>query len=465
MDRFLEMVTSLSDWLWGPPIIIMLVITGTFLAFRLKFFFLRHIGYIFKQTLGKVFDRNAKGQGTVTPFQALTSAVACTVGAGNIVGVPTAIYFGGPGAVFWMWLVALIGMSLKYSEVVLALKYRKLNDAGEYVGGPMLYMEKGLKMKWLAAIFAVGLMFEVLASTMVQANSLAGSALEVFKVDPIITGIITMVVVGAVCIGGIKRIGKFTEKFVPFMAILYVGGALLICILNIKAIPSVFTMIFTYAFQPMAAVGGFAGSAIAASVRWGFARGLYSNEAGLGTAPIAHASATTDHPVRQGLWGILEIFLDTVVICSATAFVVLSTGAWNTETASPGGLTSVAFSTTLGSVGGMIVTISLLCFVVSTVIVLIYYGEKQGEYLFGLKFSKVLVYIYVLAIPLGAIGGAKVLWQFLDISLAIILIPNLIALFLLNKDVVELTNEFFTSEKYYLKDINEHKQKKRKEAV
>ncbi len=455
MNLFLEMIGKVSNWLWGPPLLGLLVCGGVFLTIRLRFFHIRHAGYIFKQTFGRIFDKNTQGEGTVTAFQALTSAVACTVGAGNIVGVPAAIMFGGPGAVFWMWLIALVGMSLKYSEVVLAIKYRQKNEEGEYVGGPMYYMTKGLKMKWLAVIFALGLMIEVLPSTMVQANSLAGSASAVFNINPMITGIITLIIVGIVVIGGIKRIGSFTEKFVPLMALLYVGTAIIIVIINITEIPGVIAMIFSYAFQPIAAVGGFAGAGIAATIRWGFARGLYSNEAGLGTAPIAHATATTDHPVRQGFWGITEIFIDTIVICSATAFAILSTGIWTVEGAldNPSALTAMAFSDAIGSVGGMIVTVSLLLFVISTLIVLIYYGEKQAEFLFGLKFSKLMKYVYVLSIPIGAIGGAKVIWQFLDISLAIILIPNMIAVLLLSKEVVVLTKEFFSSEKFFLKDI------------
>ena len=456
MEGFLGVIAAISNWLWGLPLLGLLVFGGIFFSFRLGFFHIKHAGYIFKQTLGKMFDKSTQGEGTVTPFQALTSALACSVGAGNIVGVPVAIMLGGPGAIFWMWFVALMGMSLKYAEVVLALKYREKNELGEFVGGPMYYMKKGLNMKWLGMIFAVGLMFEVVPSTMVQANSLAGSAAEVFKISPMVTGIVTMILVAMVVIGGIKRIGTFTEKFVPGMALLYVGTAIIVTLINFTEIPSAIGMIFAYAFQPMSAVGGFAGSAIAVSIRWGFARGLYSNEAGLGTAPIAHATATVDHPVRQGFWGIMEVFLDTIVICSATAFAILTSGVWTLEgaAANPSALSAMAFTDAIGGIGGAIVTISLLLFVVSTLIVLIYYGEKQAEFIFGLKFAKVMKYVYVLSIPIGAVGGAKILWQFLDISLAIILIPNMIALLLLNKEVLELTREFFSSEKYYLKDIN-----------
>ncbi len=455
MEVFLQYVKAISDFLWGPPLIILFVFGGVFFTVRLEFFQFKYFGYIIKSTIGKAFSKKERGKGTVSPFQALTAAVACTVGAGNIVGVPAAIMFGGPGAIFWMWIVSLFGMALKFSEVSLAVKYREKNEEGEYVGGPMYYITKGLKLKWLGVFFAIGLMLEVIPSTMVQANSVALSALETFNIDPKVTGIIVLLVVGAVVIGGIKRIGQFTEKFVPFMSLLYVGAALLIVILNINKVPQVLSLIFSNAFQPISAMGGFAGAGISATIRWGFARGVYSNEAGLGTAPIAHASAVTDHPVRQGLWSVLEVLLDTVVICSATAFAVLVSGVWTMPGAmdNSSALTTIAFSEKLGSIGGIIVTLSLILFVISTLVVLTWYGEKQAEFLFGLKVAKVMKYIYVFSIFVGAVGGAQLFWQFLDITLAMVAIPNMIAILLLNKEVVELKNEFFTSPQYYLKDV------------
>lgn len=467
MENIVTAVTTVSDWLWGLPILLVLVFGSVFLAFKLKFFHFKYVGYIFKSTLGKMFSKDSVGEGTISPFQALTSALACAVGAGNIVGVSVAIFAGGPGAVFWMWFVALLGMTLKYSEVVLALKYREKNEIGEFVGGPTYYISKGLNMKWLGAFFAFSLMLEVLPSTMVQANSVAEAAKEVFNINPMITGIVTLVIVGIVVIGGIKRIGEFTGKFVPFMSLLYVGGALIIVLLNITKLPGVIGLIVSSAFTGTAAVGGFAGAAVSVAIRNGFARGLYSNESGLGTAPIAHATATTDHPVRQGLWGIMEVFLDTVVICSATAFAILITGVWKApgiSASSAGTMTTLAFSESFGKIGGSIVTISLLFFVISTLIVLIYYGEKQAEYLFGLKASKLVKYIYVISIYIGAIGGAQIMWKFLDITLAMILVPNMIAVLLLSGEVLELTNEFFSSEKYYLKDIGKTNNSNKKDV-
>lgn len=457
MQGFLDLVGVVTGWVWGLPMLLTLGLGGLFLSFRLGFFQIKYFPYIMKQTFGKMFTKPAEGE--VSPFQAATAALASTVGASNIVGVPAAIMFGGPGAIFWMWVMAIMGMGSKFVEIVLGFKYREKNEEGEYVGGPMYYMEKGLKMKWLGVFFSFFLMLELIPSIMVQANSVSASALEAFNLQPIITGIITLVLVGLVVIGGITRIARVTEKLVPFMALAYFLGAVVIIIFNIGEMPRVLGLIFGYAFRPMAAVGGFAGSVIAASIRWGVARGVYSNEAGMGTAPMAHSAASNDHPVRQGFWGLFEIIVDTIVICSTTAFVVLSSGLWEAPGAmdNPSGLPAAAFSNFYGPIGGTVVTISLLLFVVSTLIVIIFYGEKQAEYLFGLKFSKVMRYVYLASIIVGAVGGAQLLWQFLDIMLALIIFPNMLALFLLHGEVKDLTKEFFTSEKYYLKDIGKVK--------
>lgn len=266
-----------------------------------------------KQTFGSIF-KEPRGKGNITPLQALTSALSSTVGAANIIGVPAAIMFGGPGAVFWMWVIAVIGMSIKFSESVLAVHYKEKNEAGEYVGGPVYYMTKGLKLKWLGACFAFALMIELIPSIMVQGNAVSSAVKETFNGNELLSGLITAVLVGLVIFGGLKRIAKVTEIIVPFMALLYVGAGLIIVAMNIGKLPEVIDLIFSYAFQPMSAVGGFAGAAVAETVRWGFARGLYSNEAGLGTAPIAHAAATTDHPVRQGFWAVMGIVIGSAVL-------------------------------------------------------------------------------------------------------------------------------------------------------
>lgn len=457
MQTIANAIVNISGLLWGPPILIILALSSLFISIKIGFVQFTKFGYILKSTLGKSFVKSSSEEGTLSSFQALTSAVACTVGAGNIVGVPVAIMMGGPGSVFWMWLIALLGMSLKYGEIILAVKYRKKNEAGEYVGGPAKYMTDGLHMKWLAVIFAIGLMIEVAISSMTQANALSESTFASLHVPKIVTGIIVMVLAGIVIIGGVKRVGKFTEKLVPVMALLYIISSLVIVFMNIGMIPEVISSIFIDAFRPTAAVGGFAGASLALAIRWGCARGLYSNEAGLGTAPIAHAAAMTDHPARQGLWGITEVFIDTILICTCTAFVILTTGVWKSSEAAElgGGLTTLAFNQAFGPVGGIIITVCLVLFVFSTLVVLIWYGEKQAEYLFGEKMSKVYRFICVLLIPVGAVGGATFLWQFLDFSLVLILFPNIIAVLLLNKDIKEATHEFFhTPGKFYMEDTS-----------
>ncbi|RNF38225.1 alanine/glycine:cation symporter family protein [Planococcus salinus] len=459
MDRFLQGVADFSGWLWGVPLISLLLISGLYMTFKLGFFQFRYFGYIIGQTFGSVFKK-PKGVGTVTPLQALTSALSSTIGAANIVGVPAAIMFGGPGAVFWMWVIALIGMALKFSESVLAVEYREKNEKGEFVGGPMYYMTKGLGMKWLGVWFSFALMIELIPSIMVQGNSVASTVEASFDVPPLWTGIAAAVLVSIVVFGGIKRIGKVTEILVPFMAFFYVGGALIILFMNIDAVPEFFSLIFSNAFSPAPVMGGFAGAAIVEIIRWGFARGLYSNESGLGTAPIAHAAATTDHPVRQGFWAVVGVMVDTLIVCTATAFVVLSSGVWTEEGAidNSSALTTLAFESYFGTFGGILVTLALIFFVFSTILVVIFYGAKQAEFLFGLKASYGIQVVYVVAVVLGSIGAAEVIWGFLDIMLAAILIPNVIAILLLSNKVKELKTEFFTSQQYYKKDKKEQSQ-------
>ncbi|MEC3620877.1 sodium:alanine symporter family protein [Bacillus subtilis] len=459
MERLLVWIEHISDWLWGPPLIILLTGTGLYFTILLKGFQFRYPLYIFKQTIGSV-GKKPKGEGTVTPLQALTSALSSTIGAANIVGVPAAIMFGGPGAVFWMWLIALFAMAIKFSESVLAVHYREKNEQGEYVGGPMYYITKGLRMKWLGVFFSVALIVELIPSIMVQGNSVSVSLAETFSFNKIYAGIGIAFLIGLVVIGGVKRIGKVTEFVVPLMAGAYAGAGLLIVLMNLSSVPAFFSLVFSNAFTSSSAVGGFAGAALAETVRWGFARGLYSNEAGMGTAPIAHAAAMTDHPVRQGFWSVIGIVIDTLIICTTTAFVVLASGVWTGKNASidPAALTTAAFQHYFGSGGGYFVSVSLVFFVVSTIMVVIFYGVKQAEFLFGRLAGHVIKFVYLTAIIIGAAGGAKAIWGFLDLALAFILVPNVIALLLLSRKVKALYTEFFTSEQYYLKDIRKTKQ-------
>lgn len=453
MQGIIDAILTFSNWIWGLPMLIILVGGSVFLTIRLGFVQFKYFPFAMKETFGKMFKESSNGEGTVTAFQAATAALASAIGASNIVGVPVAIAFGGPGAVFWMWIVALIGAGAKFSEIVLGIKYRELNEEGEHVGGPMYYLRNGIKGtpgKVLGFLFSFFLMIEIAPSIAAQTVSVVQSA-STINIPNWITGIILVFIVGLVVFGGIKRIGKVTERLVPFMALLYVIGAVVIIVMNITELPGAIASIFKHAFTPAAAVGGFAGATIAQAMRWGTARGVYSNESGMGTAPIAHSAAVTDHPVRQAMWGLFENVVDTLIVCTATAMVVLVTGLYETVPSDQAGtIPSLAFQTLLGDgLGGTIVTLSITLFVLSTVIVIVYYGEKQAEYLFGTKFSKVMRIVYLASIFLGAFGGLEFIYQFMDFMLALVIIPNMLGLLLLSGEVKELKDEFFSKSEYY----------------
>jgi AGCS family alanine or glycine:cation symporter len=440
-------VAAVSAWIWGPPMLILLVGGGLWLNIRLDFFPIRHFPFIVKQTFGKILTKPA-GEGTISPFQAACSALASTVGGSNIIGVPVAIAFGGPGAVFWMWVTAVIGFATKFSEIALGLKYREKNEEGTYVGGPMYYLTKGLGLPFLGAVYAFFLMIELVPSISTQTVNVVQTASSV-GIPDVATGLVLTVLVGLVVVGGIKRIGEVTSRLVPFMALLYIGTALVIILLDAVKLPGVLMMIFEHAFSPTAAFGGFVGSSIAATLRWGVARGCYSNEAGMGTAAIAHAAAVTDHPARQAMWGVFGIMVDTIIICTTTAMVVLVTGSWTAvPPAEAGSMTALAFQQFLGEgLGGGIVTICLMLFVISTIIVIIFFGEKQAEYLFGIRFSKVMRGVYLVAILAGSMIELEFLYQFLDILLATIVVPNMIGLVIMAGQVKAMKDEFLKSVK------------------
>ena len=440
-----------NNIVWGPPILILIVGSGLFLSIMTKFFSITKLGYILKNTFLKMFSKEQRGEGEVTAFQAVATALAATVGTGNIAGVATAIASGGPGAVFWMWLAAVFGMTTKFSEVVLAVKFREKTEDGRYVGGPMYFIKNGLGWGWMATLFAI---FGTLASfgigNMVQSNSVALAMQGSFKVPPLATGIILAVITALVIVGGIKRIGAFTEKLVPFMAAIYIVGGLVIIFRNASEIPAAFATIFADAFTGRAAVGGFAGATMSNAIRYGVARGVFTNEAGLGSAPIAHAAATTDHPVRQGLWGVFEVFVDTIIICSITALAIVTTGAW--ESGQSGAvLTTLAFDTALKG-GGYIVSVGLVLFAYSTIIGWEYYGERCLEYLAGTK--PILAYriIWIVFIVVGAIGGLEFMWSLADTLNGMMAIPNLIGVLFLSGTVFKLTKEFFAKEKIKSKE-------------
>jgi AGCS family alanine or glycine:cation symporter len=453
LETLMNINSVVNNFVWGPPILVLIVGVGLFLSVKTGFFSITKLGYTLKNTLLKMFSKEQRGEGEVTAFQAVATALAATVGTGNVAGVATAIALGGPGAIFWMWLAAILGMTTKFAEVVLAVNFREKTEDGRFVGGPMYYIENGLgkSWKWLAVLFAF---FGALASfgigNMTQANSVALAVEGSFKIPPLATGIVLAVLTGLVIVGGIKRIGAITEKLVPFMAAIYILGGLFILLSNVAAIPGAFAIIFKEAFTGTAAVGGFAGATMARAIRYGIARGVFTNEAGLGSAPIAHAAATTDHPVRQGLWGIFEVFADTIVICSITALAIITTGAW--ETGESGAvLTTLAFNTAIPG-GGIIVTIGLVLFAYSTILGWAYYGERCLEYLAGTK--PILAYrlIWVVFIVIGAVGGLEFIWSLADTLNGLMAIPNLIGVLFLSGTVFKLTKEFFTKEKGELKE-------------
>lgn len=459
MSTLFHYITSLSDFIWGYPLLILLIGGGILMSFTLGFFQIRYLPFILKETFGKIFSK-PEGEGTITPFQAACSALASTVGAANIVGVPVAIATGGPGAVFWMWSVALIGQATKFSEIILGIHYREKNSEGEFVGGPYYYLKKGLNAPILGAMCSFFFMLEIIPSISTQTLSVCQTA-ETIGIPKHITGILVAILVGLVIFGGIKRIAKLTEKLVPIMASLFVIGTLLVVLINFKNIPHAFSLIFKGAFTPTAAIGGFSGAAIAATLKAGMARGTYSNEAGMGSAPIAHAAAVTDHPVRQAFWGVFGIIIDTMTICTMTALSVLTTDVWTKVSANnAASMPALVFQDTFGQIlGGGFMSLSMLMFVLSTIIVIAFYCEKMAESLFGLKFAKFIRFVALGAIVYGSFGELENLFKILDFFLALVIIPNMIGVIGLRKTVKSLTNEFFSDPKYYPKASKNNKSK------
>ncbi len=442
-----ETITNINDQLnsivWGPPMLVLLIGAGLILTFVTGFIVYKKFGFVMKNTFGKIFDKQAASADGITPFQAVSTALAATVGTGNIAGVATAIASGGPGAVFWMWLAAIIGMTTKFAEVTLAIAYREKNEAGEWAGGPMYYITNGLGMKWLAVLFAA---FGALAAfgigSMTQSNSIAAAMESSFGFNKLVVGLVLAAGAAVILIGGIKRIGQFAEKMVPFMAVAYILGALVILIIEANQIPRAFGLIFGNAFNLKAAGGGFLGYTMMQAMRFGIARGVFTNEAGLGSAPIAHAAAHTDHPVRQGLWGAFEVFVDTIMICTMTALVILTSGKAESGELTGAALTSEAFRS--GFPGGhLIVTFGILLFAFTTIVSWCYYGEKCIEYLIGIKAIVPYRVVFVASVVVGAIGGLQLIWAVSDTLNGLMAIPNLIALIALSGVVANLVKDFF----------------------
>ena len=432
-------MSSLNCFVWGPVMLVLLVGTGIFLTLRLHFIQIFQLPKALRLVLSR--SKEESGAGDIPPFQALTTALSATIGTGNIAGVATAIYLGGPGAIFWMWICAFFGIATKYSEAVLAVKYRHLLPDGTMQGGPMRYIADGLGLKWLGWLFA--LMGSIAAfgiGSMVQSNSVAIALNETWKVPPLLTGVVLAILTAVVIIGGIHRIGKVTERLVPIMGIFYVLGSLAILVLNIDKIPGAVALIFKYALSPASAVGGFSGAAVGTAIRFGVARGVFSNEAGLGSAAIAHAAAQTKSPARQGLIAMTSVFFDTIVICSMTALVIISTGSWTSgETSSA--LTYLAFQRGLPGPGGLIVTIGIVVFAYSTMIGWAYYGEECIEYILGLKARMPYRYLFCLVIAIGAFQRVDLVWNFSDTMNGAMAIPNLIGLLGLSGVVAKITRK------------------------
>ena len=457
----LETIKSINDVInglvWGVPAMVCIIGVGILLSVRTGFIQFRKFPYAMKATLGKIFKKSEAGEGSITPFQAVCTALAATVGTGNIAGVAGAIAIGGPGAVFWMWISALLGMCTKFAEVTLAVHFRERNEHGDYVGGPMYYIKNGLSKKWhflavLYAAFAVLTVFGTGNATQVNTITTAiNSALLNYNVInestqgmvSLIIGIVITVVVGMVLLGGIKRIARVTEKLVPFMAVLYVILGIGVIVLNIEKVPSVFYSIFYGAFNPSAITGGVVGS-LFVSMQKGVSRGIFSNEAGLGTGSIAHATADTKDPVEQGVFGIFEVFADTIVICTLTALTILCSGVTvNYGVAAGAELTISGFTATYGSWVSIFTAVAMCCFAFSTILGWGLYGARCMEFLGSAKFIKPFMVVYSLMGIVGATMDLGLLWSIADTFNGLMAIPNLIALFLLSGTVVKLVKEKF----------------------
>lgn len=456
MERLNSFINQVNAFAWGPPMLGMLGVTGVLLSVGMVFMPWRKVGYGFRLLFEKSEPR---GEGEVKPFNALMTALSATVGTGNIAGVATAIALGGPGAIFYMWLIALFGMATKYAEAVCAVTYREVDTSGRYVGGPMYYLRNGVGEfapelgRWLGLAFAVfGAVAAFGIGNAVQVNSMAAALGETFSVPKTLTGVVVAVLVGFVIIGGIRRIAEVAGKLVPAMIVLYVGASLIVILINVAEVPKAVGLIFKHAFAPAAATGGFAGAAVAAAVRFGVARGVFSNESGLGSAAIAHAAAKTDDPVRQGVIAMLGTFIDTIIVCTMTALAILTSGAWTLVGTDGEGLTgamltSAAFRHSMAG-GHYIVTIALALFAFTTILGWSYYGERCWQYLFSEKSLILYRALWVVAVLGFADVKVDFVWNLSDTLNGLMAVPNLVGLLLLAPMVFKATREYFDAQKH-----------------
>ena len=464
MIGFIETVNNaVNSFVWGVPMLILLVGTGILMTCLTKVFQLSHFGYWMRHTIGSIFtekhitEHTEKGDASITQFQSLCTALAATIGTGNIVGVASALIAGGPGAIFWMWIVAFFGMMTNFSENVLGIYFRRKNEKGAWQGGAMYYLRDGLGAKKgckqlgavLATLFSV---FCLLASfgigNMSQINSIAGNMEAAFGISPIITGVVLMVIAALVLLGGIKRIASVAEKLVPFMALAYVVGALAVCIINAGNIGPAFAAIFKGAFGMRAVAGGIVGSGVKMALTWGMKRGVFSNEAGLGSSVMVHSSSNVREPVRQGMWGIFEVFADTIVVCTLTALTVLSSGLVDLDTgavltdSAGSALVGQAFATVFGQFGPMFIALAILLFAFSTVLGWSHYGSTAFEYLFGTKSTVIYKVVFVAFIVVGATMNLTLAWDLSDTFNGLMAIPNLIGVLTLSPIVMKITKNY-----------------------
>ena len=443
--QILEILTAIRDFIWGLPLIVLLVGTGIFLTIRLRGLQIRGLFYSLHLAFFKRKEDDEQ-EGDISHFQALMTALAATVGTGNIVGVAIAISAGGPGALFWMWITGIFGMATKYSEAVLAIKYREVDKFGTMSGGPMYYISKGLGWKWLGTLFAI---FAFIAAfgigNMVQSNSVADSVKASFGIPNWVTGIILATFTAMVILGGIKSIAKVTQILVPFMIIIYITAASVILLMKISAIPQIFALIFQHAFTPTAAVGGFLGATVMHAMRMGVSKGVFSNESGLGSAPIAAAAAKTPNPVKQALVSMTQTFIDTLVVCTMTGLVLILSGLWTYGPELKGArLTAMAFGEFLpGGIGEFIVTLSLIFFAYSTILGWCYYGEKSIEYIFKERAVKIYRVVFVIFVAVGTFLKLETVWRLSDIMNGLMAFPNLVGLVGLSAIIVSETNKYF----------------------
>lgn len=463
METIISINQAVSNFVWGAPAMVCILGIGLYLSIRTGFIQIRKFGLAMKMTLGKIFKKTeSTGSGSVTPFQALCTALAATVGTGNIAGVAGALSIGGPGAVFWMWVSAILGMCTKFSEVTLAVHFREIDEKGHYVGGPMYYIKNGLgkNWKWLGSIFSLfGVLTvfgtgnatqvnTIVASVDTAINSFANVSNTSINIINLILGIIIAILVGFVLIGGVQRIGAVTEKLIPFMAVLYILLGLGVIIINYKFVPGAFAAIFRGAFNPSAVTGGVVGTMFM-SLQKGIARGIFSNEAGLGTGSMAHAGATVNHPVKQGFFGIFEVFIDTIVICTMTALIILCGQASIQYGENAGAeLTIQGFINTYGGWVSLVTAVAMCCFAFSTVLGWGLYGTRCAEFLFGSKAGKPFMIIYSLVAIIGATMNLGLIWAVAETFNGLMAIPNLIGVFLLSGTVFKLIKNYFNGEEY-----------------